>query len=165
MDPIAIDPVGPEGEGILANLFQLYAHDMAEWFRLDIGDDGRYRHDLLRHWQNRDPIYFARVGRVLAGFAIVGSGEQWIGDPGAHDIAEFFVLRRHRRGGVGRAMARAVWDRHPGRWLVRVLAANGGALDFWKTTIAAYTGGRYEERQVVPDGKTRVLFTLESVGG
>ena len=47
------------------------------------------------------------------------------------DIAEFFVLRRYRRSGVGREAAFLAWDRFPSSWTVRVAERNAGALAFW----------------------------------
>ena len=44
-------------------------------------------------------------------------------------------------------MARHVWDRFPGRWQVREIAANTPAHAFWREIIGRYTGGRFEELQ------------------
>ena len=35
------------------------------------------------------------------------------------DVAEFFVLRRYRRSGVGRSAAFLIWKHFPGTWTVR----------------------------------------------
>jgi Predicted acetyltransferase len=50
-------------------------------------------------------------------------------------MAEFFVMRKYRRGGVGGKAARAVFARFPGEWQVRQLAANGAAVAFWRAAI------------------------------
>jgi predicted acetyltransferase len=50
-------------------------------------------------------------------------------------MAEFFVMRKYRRGGVGVIAARAVFARFPGEWQVRELAANAGAVAFWRKAI------------------------------
>ncbi|MBI3782263.1 MAG: GNAT family N-acetyltransferase [Deltaproteobacteria bacterium] len=158
-----IDRVGPESNQILVNLFEHYLHDMAEWFRFDVGADGRYAYDVSPHWRNNDSVYLARVDGALAGFVIVGSAEPWTNDPASLDIREFFVIRRHRHSGVGRDMAHHVWNRHRGRWLVRVLEANLPAVPFWRKTIAAYSKGRYAEQVVTPDdGKRRLFFSFDN---
>src|SRR5260370_16069679 len=118
---LTIDRVGPESTEILANLFQHYLHDMAEWFEFDVGNDGCYGYDRWPHWQHQDPVYLARVNGALAGFAIVASAERWTNDANVRDVREFFVVRRHRHSGVGEVLARKIWDEHPGEWLVRVL--------------------------------------------
>jgi len=86
-----------------------------------------------------------RVGERPAGFALVTRGSPASDDPACLDVAEFFVLRRHRRAHVGREAARLLWDRLPGGWVVRVSTANRTALPFWRTTIDAYTRGAFSE--------------------
>ena len=71
---------------------------------------------------------------------------------GTRDISEFFIVRRHRRRGVGTEVARLVFDRYPGKWEVTQLTRNVDAQAFWRRVIGAYTGGRYEERPR-PDGR------------
>ncbi|HVM95830.1 MAG TPA: GNAT family N-acetyltransferase, partial [Candidatus Acidoferrales bacterium] len=111
MDPsLTIDRVGREANDILVNLFEHYLHDMAEWFHFDVGSDGRYAYDMSPHWQNNDPVYLARVHGALAGFALISSAKQWTNDPVSLDVREFFVIRRHRRSGVGQALIRKIWN-------------------------------------------------------
>jgi predicted acetyltransferase len=160
---LAIERVGVESEEILANLLQHYLHDMSEFFPIDVGADGRYRYDTTPHWDNGDPVYLARADGALAGFAIVASAERWIGEAGVNDVKEFFVLRRHRRSGVGEAMARAIWGNHRGPWLVRVLEANAPAAAFWRRMIDQYTGGRYAEQRFAPDGRTRIFYRFDNL--
>ena len=84
------------------------------------------------------------------GFALVRSGTP-------HDMAEFFVLRKYRRGGIGRAAARAVFARFPGAWQTRQQWENTGAIDFWRTAIPVpFDEGETDEgpvqRFVIPAG-------------
>jgi predicted acetyltransferase len=60
-------------------------------------------------------------------------------------MAEFFVMRRYRRKGVGLAAASAIFDRFKGPWEVRQRDENVEATAFWRRVIAHYTGGRYQE--------------------
>ena len=159
---VTVDRVGVEANEILVNLFDHYFHDMSQWFPIEAGLDGRFRYDLAPHWENRDPVYLARVDGALAGFAVVSSAERWINQRDVNDVKEFFVLRRHRRSGVGESMARTVWANHPGRWLVRILEENAPAAAFWKKIVAAYTGGRFTEQRIVPDGRTRIFYTFDN---
>ena len=80
----------------------------------------------------------------LAGFAIVDSQSRLTGAPG-WDMNEFFVLRRHRRTGVGAGAAGAVFDLFPGAWEVREIVRNTPAQAFWRKVIGRYTGGRFTE--------------------
>jgi predicted acetyltransferase len=54
------------------------------------------------------------------------------------NMAEFFVARKHRGAGVGRAAAREIFSRYPGRWEVAVARRNVRALPFWRDTIVSH---------------------------
>ena len=136
------------GEGpMLARLGELYAYDFSEITGADIGDDGFYAGDFFapRLSEAARTPYVIRVGGRVAGFAVAVLGSRLTGDPKTADVAEFFVLRRHRRRGVGCAAARALFDTHRGWWDVRQMSENAAARAFWRSTIARYTSGRFEE--------------------
>jgi predicted acetyltransferase len=127
---LAISRIGPESDVLLRNLFEHYIHDLAGWFEIDTKADGSYSYDTSSVWRNGYDAYLAKAGDSIAGFALVGSAAEWLGDIGAHDIHEFFVIRRFRRRGFGQRMATLLWNEHPGEWLVRVLEANAPAVMF-----------------------------------
>jgi predicted acetyltransferase len=77
-------------------------------------------------------------------------------------VAEFFVLRRHRRSGVGRRAAFALFDRLPGHWVVRVAESNQRGLPFWSATVPAYTGGRFERLRRADARQTWNVFSFDS---
>jgi predicted acetyltransferase len=60
-------------------------------------------------------------------------------------VAEFFVMRKYRRKGIGAACAAQAFDLFPRRWEVRQLAANAAATAFWRRAIHRYSDGRFEE--------------------
>jgi predicted acetyltransferase len=161
---VTIARVGREADTILANLFDHYLHDMAEWFLFDADVDGRYRYDLERHWARGDRVYLARVDGRLAGFALVGPTQPFIDDPNAHDVCEFFVVRRYRRAHVGEALARFIWDAEPGRWLVRVFEGNKPAIPFWRDVVARYTDRHYVEERRFHNNKWWAFFTFANGG-
>lgn len=114
----------------MSQLLELYGHDFSPFTAADVDDHGLFGyHDLDAYWTepDRHPFLF-RVGGHLAGFALVRSGLP-------HDMAEFFVMRKYRRSGVGATVARDVFARFPGEWQVRQIAANAAALAFWRTAI------------------------------
>jgi predicted acetyltransferase len=122
----------------------LYAHDLSDVFALEPGIDGRFGYrQLPLYWaepESRFP-FLIRAGTRLAGFALVTRGSPASDDPNDFDIAEFFVLRRHRRSGVGRRAAFLVWNRFAVRWTVRVSEGNQQGLRFWASVVAEYTSG------------------------
>jgi predicted acetyltransferase len=138
--------IGREHDPLLRNLFELYLHDMAEWFQFDIGADGRYDYDTQAAvWDMGYDVRLVKVGPALAGFAITGKAPPGYPDPEISDVHEFFVIRRFRRTGIGQSVATELWNRTPGEWLVRVFEPNLPAVPFWRATIATYTAGEYTE--------------------
>jgi predicted acetyltransferase len=133
---------------VLANLLELYVHDLSEIFPVALGADGRYGYDRLHlYWSEpgRRFPFLVHAKDELAGFALATRGSPATDDPNDLDVAEFFVTRRHRRGGVGRRAACMLWDRLPGRWIVRVSQGNRGGMAFWSGVIAAYARGAHAE--------------------
>jgi predicted acetyltransferase len=150
----------------LAALFQLYAYDFSEWLDLDVGDDGRfplpplepYWDDVLCH------AFLLRVDDALAGFALVQERSRLTGETGVRDMAEFFVLRRYRRRGVGERAAVSLFERFPGAWEVRQKRENVAAIAFWRHTIAHCTGGRFHE-ETLDDSRWRGVVQRFRVPG
>ncbi|HEX7828875.1 MAG TPA: GNAT family N-acetyltransferase [Thermoanaerobaculia bacterium] len=143
---VRLEPAQPHDAPLLANLLELYLHDLSEAFPIEPGADGRFGYERLPlYWTEPDrrfPLLIRSHERVV-GFVFVTRGSPMSDDPDVWDIAEFFVLRRHRRDGVGRRAAFAVWDQFPGRWIVRVFDANRGAIPFWSRVIAEYAKGAF----------------------
>jgi predicted acetyltransferase len=77
----------------------------------------------------------------VAGFVLATRGSPATEDPDVLDVAEFFVMRRYRRFGVGRRAAFLLWKRLPGKWTVRASEGNLGAVAFWADVIAEFTNG------------------------
>ncbi len=151
VDPheVVLDVATLRDSTLLSNLLELYIHDLSEAFpNIELGADGRFGYDKLPlYWsepERRFP-FLIRCGAQVAGFVLVTRGSPATDDPDVFDIAEFFVLRRHRRFGVGRRAAFLLWNRLPGRWIVRVSEGNSGALPFWAGVIAEYTRGAATE--------------------
>jgi predicted acetyltransferase len=87
-----------------------------------------YRHlDLYWNEPDRHPFLF-RVDAQWAGLALVRTGPPT-------DMAEFFVLRKYRRAGIGRRAAEEIFGMFPGAWTVRQQVDNPGATSFWRAAI------------------------------
>jgi predicted acetyltransferase len=143
---VDVRPAAPGEEPVLANLLELYAHDFSALADLQLHPDGRYGYrELPLYWREATRFPFlVRVDGFLAGFALVTRGSRVSGDPDVWDMAEFFVVRRHRRRGIGAAAAHEVFRRFPGRWELRVMEHNLPALAFWSAAVGAFTGAPAE---------------------
>lgn len=165
---VVLDVAASHDAELLANLLELYIHDLSEAFPLvELGADGRFGYEKLPlYWSEpeRRFAFFIRSGTRVVGFALITRGSPASDDPDVFDVAEFFVLRAHRRSGVARQAACLIWDRFPGRWIVRVSEGNTGALHFWTRVIAEYTGGAARESGLSGTPNAWRVFSFESVG-
>jgi|SRR6187551_3304610 len=141
---VCLDRASEADSTLLANLLELYMHDLSEAFAIQLGADGRFGYPrLASYWSEpeaRFPFLIRRHGKVV-GFALAQRGSPMSDDPEVFDVAEFFVLRSERRSGVGARAAQLLWDRLPGPWIVRVSEATRGGLPFWTRAIQDYAGG------------------------
>jgi predicted acetyltransferase len=134
---------------VIRTMLQLYLHDFSEFQGWDLNEHGLFYYPYLdQYWveEGRHP-FIIRVNGKLAGFVLVNRHTCTQG--AEHSIAEFFVLRKYRRRGVGRMAAHLVFDAFPGGWEVGQTRENVAAQSFWRAVIGEYTGGRYHE---YPDG-------------
>lgn len=87
------------------------------------------------------------IGRwALRGLALV-DGAVKVGSAG-HWMDQFFVMKKYRRDGVGRALALRAFAELPDRWEVRQMMNNHLAQAFWRKVIGEHTQGRYEEHEL-----------------
>lgn len=129
---------------LLANLLELYLHDLSEVFGvIQLGPQGRFGYPrLASYWSEpaRRFPFLIRKSSAVVGFVLAQRGSPMSDDPEVLDVAEFFVLRSARRAGVGARAAVLLWDRLPGRWIVRVSEGNLAGLPFWTRVIRQYAG-------------------------
>ena len=104
-----------------------------------------------------------RVDGQLGGFALVDN--EVVIEGNERSLTEFFVLRKYRRRGVGHTVPKRIFDELPGKWEVRVIAANAPAQGFWRSVVSDYTGGRFDERELANDDWTGPVFWFENRPG
>lgn len=129
---------------VITNLMQAYLHDLSEFAAdIDLADDGRFDlgdyFDVFWTEEVRHPFLIVHADR-LAGFALIREYE-----PGAFSMSEFFILRAHRRNGVGTRAAYALFQHFPGTWRVAQDKGNTQAQAFWRRIIGEFTDSRFED--------------------
>jgi predicted acetyltransferase len=146
---VVLDAATADDAGLLSNLLELYIHDLSAVFAsVELGADGRFGYEKLAlYWSEpeRHFPFLIRWDSRVVGFALVTRGSPVSDDPNVLDVAEFFVLRRYRRSGVGRHAAMLLWTRLPGNWIVRASAGVPGAVPFWRGVVAEFTSGAATE--------------------
>jgi len=134
----------PDQRALIAGLFQFYVYDFSEFQPADSPDfelnaEGRYEPYpyLDQYWADEacTPLLI-KVGERVVGFALINAFAH-SGGVVDHSMAEFFVLRKYRRGGVGAAVVGEILRRLPGRWEIAIAARNKPALAFWPRTVGA----------------------------
>jgi predicted acetyltransferase len=131
----------------IARMLELYQHDLSDLWDQDLDVHGEYGYALDSYWRHPSckPFVFTVAGKY-AGFALVDDAvslpdnELW--------MAQFFVMKKYRRHGVGSAAAGHIFDQVRGRWEVGQMPLNLPAQAFWRRVIGAYTGGRFVEHDL-----------------
>ena len=137
-----------ENETIIKNLMQFYMYDFSEFVDIDAQEDGlfaayKYLYEYWKENNNRFP-YIIQKDRKHVGFVLVrfiGSAERKY-----FSVAEFFVMKKYRRSGIGRTIAHHLFDLHKGNWEVFQRESNTPAQLFWNKVIDEYTKGNFTER-------------------
>lgn len=152
---LEIQRIPIEQKSVLRNLIELYSHDCSEFNDDDIGEHGFFGYKYIDHYwteSGRHPFLIWADGK-LAGFVLVRQCPVDV-----HRIAEFFIMRKYRRMGLGEEVACRIFKMFPGRWEVEQEAGNYPAQSFWRKTIAGCTRGHFEE--IVRDRGPVQLFEI-----
>ncbi len=90
---------------ILQRMMELYQYDFSEYDDSDLDSHGTFGYAWLDHyWREQERYPFvAHVDGKLAGFVLVNQftylpNSTW-------SIAEFFIMRKYRRKGIGKTVA------------------------------------------------------------
>ena len=144
---IRLDPAQPMDRNALFRLLQYSLYEESATDGNEMDADALYDYpwfDLYFTEDSRHAYLIREEGTdMLLGFAMVKNREE--GRTG-YKIAEFMVLPKYRRNGVGRQAAIACFDRFRGEWEVSPALGSESAYRFWERTIAAYTDGHFQWR-------------------
>jgi len=156
---IDIQKASREEKYLLRNLMELCQHDYSEFNPEDVNEHGLFGYTYLDHYwtePERHP-FLVRVDSKVAGFVFV----RRLDEVPTHTIAEFFILRKYRRRGIGQIVAYHIFDLFPGKWNVRQETGNLPAQAFWKKAIAHYTNNAYQEEET-EQGPVQEFYTPDS---
>lgn len=132
----------------VAQMLELYQHELSDIWDQDLDAEGRYGYALERH--RRAEHWFAHVGladgryaacALVSPAAVTRRSGCW--------MEQFFVLKKYRRLGLGAALAGQVIASHPGPWEIGQMPRNLPAQAFWRRTLGRLCGaGGFAETQV-----------------
>ncbi|WMT39733.1 GNAT family N-acetyltransferase [Paenibacillus sp. D2_2] len=135
-------------EDIIRNLMQFYIYDFSEFVKCDVEDDGLFREypyleDYWKEVNHRFPYVIKQEDKYI-GFVFVRFIESE--ERNYYSIAEFFIMKKYRKEGIGKAVAKQIFDFHKGQWEVYQLESNKPAQVFWNKVINEYTQGEFKDR-------------------
>lgn len=148
---VEVVPVLEEEKTILSQLIELYEYDFSEYENTDVNALGRYGYSYLDYYWTEPNryAYFIKVDGKLAGFVMVcgycyvSKGEDTL------FMAEFFVMRKYRKHGIGKMAAKNVFDLHKGKWELTVHPKNPVSIKFWNSVIKNSVGHDYQKLENV----------------
>jgi predicted acetyltransferase len=147
---IELIKVSETEKSVLRHLMELYAYDFSEFDDADVNDHGLFGYTYFDYYWTEDTRhpFFIKVDNKLAGFVLVNEYCYLVKEDGAKSIAEFFVMRKYRRKGIGKQVAFQVFDTFPGKWEVIQHGDNNPSKTFWEIVIGEYTSGNYVKDRV-----------------
>lgn len=136
-----------EHKEAIGHLMQFYIYDFSEYLDYDVEENGFYKPypSLDDYWSattRKFPYVIIKEGKFV-GFVLVHMKKS---DGGPFAIAEFFIMKKYRRTGIGSAVAKKIFALHPGAWEVHQREENVAAVKFWIKVIGEYTSGHFTQR-------------------
>lgn len=158
---VEIERVKEEQREILAHLIELYEYDFSEYENSDVNSYGLYGYSYLDYyWTEKNRYaYFIKVDGKLAGFAMVCGYCYVSKDKETLFMAEFFVMKKYRKQGIGKYTAKEVLKKHPGKWELTVHPNNQISYRFWKGVISEVAKSEIVEVGQVEDVYDDALAT------
>jgi predicted acetyltransferase len=143
---VSVELAPIEQKLVLRNMLQLYIHDLSEFGGFDLDAHGLYGYRYLDFYWVEDGRYpfLVRVDDQLAGFVLIRT--EYVASDLRYGVAEFFIMRKYRRHGIGTTVMRHVVEQFPGQWSLAVDLRNTAGLPFWHKVVGAITDGRCTER-------------------
>lgn len=152
---ITLESVETDDYHIIKKLAQLYVYDTSKELGFSISEDGLYHPKSYRcYCEDKDKIaYLIKVYDEIAGFALIN--QNGLEEYTDWKVDQFFILAKFQKSGVGKAAAKKIWQRHPGKWEVSVLPENILALNFWEKVITDFTNNTFKKKKKFIDFATK----------
>ena len=137
MEGLSLIPAGVADTDVLFRLMQLYYFESSSWSGEEIGGDGLYdgdRADVAAALLERP--HWARLlwlDGVLCGFVLVDD-IQFQGQP-LPELADLFVLPKHRGKGIAKAVVTTLVAPGSGQWLLAIFRKDRKAWAFWTRNL------------------------------
>lgn len=165
---IEISLASVDEKEILRNLLEKYLYEFSQWDSRDVNALGLYGYNYLdEYWTAKNRwAFFIRADEKLAGFAMVNDYRE-VNEETDYTMAEFFVLHKYRRCGVGSEAAKQIFKRFKGRWQLMRHPNNQASVYFWDRVIRECGKGECRllcghEQAKYDDGTLGDVFVFET---
>ena len=146
-DAVSVRLASESERTLVERLSQFYIYDFSEMEpsgsnAMELSEQGDYLPlvELDSYWRIEGfRALLIRVKDRPAGFALINTLSRH-GDMAEHNMAEFFIARKHRRRRVATEAVRQILARYPGRWEIAVAERNLAARAFWPRALTATPG-------------------------
>ena len=143
LPPVSVTPAGPDRRALIEGMTSFYIYDFSEFEpadsdRFELNAEHRFDpYPLDGYWRDADrhPLIIEAGGKPV-GFALINAFAH-SGGVCDHSMAEFFIMRKHRRGGVGARAVAQILPMFPGQWEIAIARRNTPALGFWPRAVGA----------------------------
>lgn len=129
---------------ILRNLLEKYDYEFTQWDKRDVNPLGLYGYSYLDYYWTEENryAYFIKVDGKLAGFVMINDYPE-AKEPTDYSLAEFFVMYKYRRLGIGKIAAFQIFDMFHGKWQLKIHPHNIPSVHFWNQIVSRYTNDKY----------------------
>lgn len=123
-----------------------------KWFEKYFSDDSDRIAYFIREEKTNKLLGFVMINKYLQKFST------------GHSIAEFMVIPKYRRKGIGRRAAIECFNKYKGNWEVKPSYGNKSAYTFWYNIINKYTNNnnKFEDGIFLFNNKSRKNITLNN---
>lgn len=138
---IRLERVSESTRQTLWNLLQYMLFETSPSGKNVANEDGSFDYKYFDDYftdNDRDAYLIRSETGELMGFVMINQYFQKVKT--GHSIAEFLVLPRFRRNGVGSEVAKRCFAMYPGNWEVGPADGSESAYKFWKAVIDEITG-------------------------
>jgi predicted acetyltransferase len=179
--PLKIDliPATLADYPVIQNLGRFYIYELSRHCGIPYNafkcpEDGliEFYDSLVYFSEEKRKAFLVKVDGELAGFLFVDLFDSIPNTD--YFLSEFFILAKFQGHGVGKEVAKRIFDLYKGTWALGVIPENTSALKFWQKVIPEYTQGKFmqklktsEELKTVehPEPYPLIIFTFVSAYG
>jgi len=137
---VQLERVTAETRQTLWNLLQYLLFETSPSGKNVANEDGSFTYKYFDNYftnSDREAYLIKSETGELMGFVMINQYLQKVKT--GHSIAEFLILPRFRRNGIGREVAKRCFAMYPGNWEIGPADGSEPAYKFWKSVIDEIT--------------------------